>query len=395
VATFLLVWELGQGLGHLVRLKPLAEGLTERGHRVIAVLKDVLHAAETLGHAADKVLQAPQSSTPHDGTKRANTYAQILDNIGFADADGLSETVGSWRKLFEATKPDVIVFDHSPTALLAAQGLDARRVVTGTGFCCPPDVYPLPNLRPLAPGDPETLRRNEDITLGNMNLALKRFRVRPLERVGQLLGTAEETFLTTFAELDHYPDRKGGRYRGVWTKLQGATPEWPTLRNPKIFAYLKPLPTLPAILQELRSTQLPCLVYVDQPFQWTTNRERTDSVRLVNRALDLRQVAHECDLAILNATHATTAGMLLAGKPVLQLPLTLEQALMAQATRKLGAAAVARHNEPQTFGRALNKMLHSSAFSSAARAFAAKYASFDGAKERESMIQELAALAER
>jgi UDP:flavonoid glycosyltransferase YjiC (YdhE family) len=36
MATILLTWELGAGLGHLVNLLPLARGLLQRGHRVYA-----------------------------------------------------------------------------------------------------------------------------------------------------------------------------------------------------------------------------------------------------------------------------------------------------------------------------------------------------------------------
>ena len=52
----------------------------------------------------------------------------------------------------------------------------------------------------------------------------------------------------------------------------------------------------------------------------------------------MQQVAHECDLAILNGTHATTVAMLLSGKPALHIPIFLEQAINARAAERLGAA---------------------------------------------------------
>ena len=39
MATILLTWELGGGLGHLANLGPIAGLLTDRGHRVCAALR--------------------------------------------------------------------------------------------------------------------------------------------------------------------------------------------------------------------------------------------------------------------------------------------------------------------------------------------------------------------
>jgi hypothetical protein len=41
IATILLAWELGGGLAHVINLLPLAQGFSQRGHRVYAALKDI------------------------------------------------------------------------------------------------------------------------------------------------------------------------------------------------------------------------------------------------------------------------------------------------------------------------------------------------------------------
>src|SRR5208337_1246155 len=73
------------------------------------------------------------------------TYAHVLHNIGFDDPRPLAGLMEGWRSLFMAIRPDFVVFEHSPTALLAARGLAVRKMLIGTGFTIPPPVYPFPN----------------------------------------------------------------------------------------------------------------------------------------------------------------------------------------------------------------------------------------------------------
>jgi len=50
--------------------------------------------------------------------------------------------------------------------------------------------------------------------------------------------------------------------------------------------------------------------------------------------------AASCDAAVLHSGQGATAAVLLAGKPILQIPLVLEQRLTAEATVRLGAGEV-------------------------------------------------------
>jgi len=131
MATILLTWELGGGLGHLMNLRPIAAELVRRGHRVFAALRDLSQAREMLGDSV-VFLQAPFKHQRMQEIHPCCTFAHILHNVGFCNVDELTTMTGAWRQLFEFVRPDLIVFDHSPTAPLAARGIPARKALIGT-----------------------------------------------------------------------------------------------------------------------------------------------------------------------------------------------------------------------------------------------------------------------
>jgi UDP:flavonoid glycosyltransferase YjiC (YdhE family) len=97
----------------------------------------------------------------------------------------------------------------------------------------------------------------------------------------------------------------------------------------------------------------------------------------------------ECDLAVLNGNHATTLTMLLAGKPVLQSPLFVEQGLNARATVELGAGLSTFPRGLDVFREQLADLLDSPKYMSAAGQFAAKYAGFSREREISDSIRRL------
>lgn len=108
-------------------------------------------------------------------------------------------------------------------------------------------------------------------------------------------------------------------------------------------------------------------------------------------ALDLARVGQECDAAVLNGGHGVTAEMLLAGKPIVQVPLALEPRLTADAVKRLGAGESAAERSIEAVRAALDAALGDASHAAAARAFAERYKAFDPAVQRRTM----AARAER
>ena len=378
MGKILLAWELGGGIGHMVPFLPIAEELIRRGHRVYAALKDLSRAEVVLGGSGVIYVQSPiHTDVNKDIFKLPLTFPHILHNLGFSDSHDLVAMVNGWRNLFQLVKPDLIVFDHSPTAMVAGLNFPCQQASIGTGFVCPPDVYPYPNLRPWRCVSPEKLQADEDRVLGQINRLLKIQHQPELERIGQLYSSVDEQFLATFAELDHYPERTDTRYWGVWTKRKGNKPKWPAGEGKKIFAYLKPSRALPQVLEYLRCSGHSVLIYIDRYPGHLREKFESSTLRFESEPIDLTLAAQACDAAILNGTHGTTAFLLLAGKPIFQLPLNLEQTMVTNAVMRLGAGIGAPDSNAQVTVEKLKAFLSNEDYARAARQFAAKYADFD------------------
>ena len=377
MARILFTWELGGGLGHVVRFAPIVRELTSAGHEVFAAVRDLSRAQTLLGQYGVRYFQAPfKNTTSANRMDPARTYAHILHNTGFADLEELRALAGAWRNLYDFVKPDLIVFDHSPIALLAARTIGAKRVVMGTGFSCPPDVWPLPDFRPWLADASEKLRRDEDGVLLTVNTLLESWQVERLQRLSQLYGQVDAILLTTFAELDPYPHRERAEYYGAWSEPGGVAPTWPNVTGTRIFAYLKPFPGLSRLLEALRQLARPAIVYV-QPLDSNLRTQfECPTLRLESERLDLDAVGSTSDLAILNGGHGATALMLLAGKRLLEIPLHLEQALNAAAVVRLNAGLRAEANRPEEIVSNLTTLLQRQECAEGARRFAARYAAF-------------------
>lgn len=108
-------------------------------------------------------------------------------------------------------------------------------------------------------------------------------------------------------------------------------------------------------------------------------------MRLAPRRVDLAAVGRECDLAVLNGGHGATAEMLLAGKPVVTIPLALEQRLMGDVVARLGAGLVAPRRRRGAIEEALDAATRDDAGDAGAWRFARRYAAFHPQLRRPAM----------
>jgi len=387
VSRILYVWELGTGYGHLGSVLPLAVRLKARGHEVVFALRDLTHAERFLGRRGFAFLQSPLWSSERRGLDLPVSYAEMLANFGFLDRAGLTGMVKAWRQLYALVQPDLLVIDHAPTALLAARGMGIRRVLFGTGFCSPPRTSPIPSLRPWLNMSPERLLESERQVVATMNELSGDLRTKPLEALADLFE-ADEDFLCTFAELDHF-SRTGAHYWGpLFASDEGIVPEWPAGSGERIFAYLSPAyHDFEKVVSQLRD--LPCrsLIHARGVSAKEILKYQARNVVFSAEPVRMTEASRETDLVICHGGHGTTAASLLAGRPVLVLHRQVEQLLMGQnvVARGLGKTINPDSKNP-SYKQLARDILSDARFAERAREFAAKYADFDLAQQIDRIV---------
>jgi hypothetical protein len=305
------------------------------------------------------------------------TFADVLLNLGFNHPGAVTGRVQAWRNLFDALRPDVIRCSHSPGALLAARGTGIRTLVIGTGFLVPPSVSPLPLLRPWAKEySLERMLSRELEVLSAMNQALDTIGAPRLDSVGALYAEADVRQLYTYPELDDYGPRNDVDYAGSYQLGEGEAPVWPALPGKKLFAYLETGQRTPIVLQALAETHQPTLVYMAHVPEELKQRYAGSSVKIVDRPLDIKAVAAQCDAGITHGGLIVVSSLLAAGKPQLCLPLFFPEQITAGKVSALGAGILSSM-KLEELRPALTRLLEEPALTQAARAYAVRVAHMD------------------
>ena len=344
--SFLLAWELGGGLGHIVPLAQVARPLLEAGHQVHMVLLDLASARAGLGELFDhprlRVWQAPLWQAPLTGAKEPACYAELLFRAGYLDAARLSGLVEAWASVFRQTRPDLLLCDHAPTALLAARAESFPCAVISNGFFTPPRRTPMPSFREWEPIPTERLLQSEGLALNTCNAILAERGQFLLRSLSQLLD-AQESFLVTVPELDHFPQRDDvpgtSRYWGLLSgPSHGVAPTWSAGELPRVVVYLKSdYAPLAQVLAQLRDAPFRSLAYVAGLSDAARKEYASERLALSSHPLDMGAACREADLVLCQSGAGTVATALRAGRPVMMLPGHVEQLLVARRVEQMGA----------------------------------------------------------
>lgn len=346
LSRILCCWELGGGSGHLGMLAALSSRFRTLGHHVSLVAKDVVNARTWLPDHNIAVFQAPHRGSAANRRGPALSYADLLLRRGYQDSATLVALCGPWLNLIELLAPDLMVVEHSPTAILAARIAGVPVVVTGTGFVVPPAVTPMPSLLPGATTSAADLQTVERDAVARINQALAVFGTAPIAALAELFDP-RSVYLATYPELDHYGVRDGATYYGESGFAgQGAQPCWPRGGGDKVFAYMHPgYPQFAVMLRQLTELGLPALVVAPGIDSDSVRKYGGGRVRVQADLVDLDRVTEACRVIICHGGHGTLAHVLRRGIAPIVVPNFVEQIISAYRLGRQGLAFAA-HPDP-------------------------------------------------
>ncbi|AXV76115.1 MULTISPECIES: glycosyltransferase [Ralstonia solanacearum species complex] len=370
----LFAWELGANFGHLTRDLPVANALRARGHEVAFCVKDVHVAQQVLATEGFRFMQAPLAPGAATTSQTQANYAEMLMALGYSSSALLAGLVNGWLTVFGLFKPDVVVINHAPTALLAARAVGIPTVLTCTGFELPPASDALPSIIPWQHVPAERLIAADQAVMHLMNGILRQYGKPLLARVGDLFA-GETRLMTTFSELDHYGPRPEEHYVGPVAAMPKAKKHaWPAAPGKRIFAYLRPsIPGLEHLLAALKAPSANVLCVIPGVSAATADRYRAPGFTVLDQPISLQELLPEADLLVASGA-GTVADALLAGVPLLMAPQFVEQALLARRIEALGAGVLWAPPRTVESARAIvDTALSSKALRASAQGFALKY----------------------
>ncbi|MGH1470781.1 MAG: glycosyltransferase [Cellvibrionaceae bacterium] len=335
--TILCTWEIGSELGHISRLSAIVRKLESQNYNVVVVLKDLSRAYPFFSDTDVILMQAPVWLPQISMQRPIACLADSLLLLGYLETDALHSLVRAWESIIDLVKPDLMLFDYSPTAMLASQNFSAPKLLVGNGFADPAPGYPIADWRPYSSND-QLIQRQEERVLVQINNVLSRKNISPLTRLSDLFSV-DKTLISTFSELDLYKGlRKQAEYCvGSSSVLVDKKIQFPDSKKLKIVAYLKSAyPQLPLLIEALSkcdgSIFIGCPQGDPQQFQQYVCEDFQFSTDLV----DLECAMTEADLFVGHGNAATVKESLVAGTPVLVLPIQLEQLLSGKLVQENG-----------------------------------------------------------
>jgi UDP:flavonoid glycosyltransferase YjiC (YdhE family) len=337
MARVLYAWELGGNSGHLIGFAPIAAQLEQQGHKILYVVRDLRAAVQQFGAGKALLAQAPHAPPIARTKVQPASYAEMLAMLGYADATTLAGMVQGWLDLIRLFRPKVLVADYAPTAGLAARIAHIPCVRLDLGFMRPPRREPMPSMLPWEDIPVERLLRSEEQVLKRVNSVMRTFGARPLEKLADMLH-AEEHFLLTFPELDHYEDRGEEQYDGpFYTDSIGEPRDWPKDDRPRVLAYLRSGPGLEITLDAIASTGATAHCFVPSASAEVAARLATRGINLSTTPLNVKELLANADATVSYGSHGFVAASLMAGVPCVLLPTDVEKAGLARRVVQLGA----------------------------------------------------------
>jgi UDP:flavonoid glycosyltransferase YjiC (YdhE family) len=190
--------------------------------------------------------------------------------------------------------------------------------------------------------------------LKSVNSVLEDFGSAPLDACWQL-SSSNRDFLCTLPEADVYADLRTEKayYPFACHSPEFMVPCWRPGARRKIFAYLKPhYRDLPELVRQMSGCADDVKIFISGTP--AARLEIPANVEILNRPADLGSVVEACDVVVCHAGNGAVVTTLLGGKPLLLIPLQMEQWLVARQVVRSGAGLMV---DPDSQGRDAGELL--------------------------------------
>lgn len=346
MANIVCVWEHGAALGHLANLKPFLERAVKDGHDVTLVSREMPNIPTVLGDLPIRILPVPMVIQPkRDNISWIQSIGMLLANF-YRIPGSLPMLYRVWGDIFDLLKPDLVIYDHAPSALIASLSRSWRKWIVGSGFLVPRTdeqpfgVFPAGQIR-----EDTELRKIEqaDTALLEMiNGCLGQGGVPNIGKLSDLWDQADRKWLLTIPELDHFGVRQDTEYLGVPAGNAGTVKSWPDRPGEKIMGYVSECAALEPMLTLLDRQKNINAIFYSRDID-AERAKQFPNITFSEDPLNLAALLPETRLMIHMGSHKTALETWLAGVPQLMLARHQEQLILARriSSQRRGVAASA------------------------------------------------------
>jgi UDP:flavonoid glycosyltransferase YjiC (YdhE family) len=252
-----IAWEIGGGRGHVVHLAAVAASLKRRGYCNVASLVHLDYAGELAPHC-EQVEQGPQLPyrAPLDNDLPGSYYGDWLGLHHFDDPAIIRRAIERWRAQIVAERPDIVIAEQAPCAILAARSLGLPVVQVGVPATAPPAG--MSEFPPFLT-DRDTPIYDETALCSAVNTAILEFALPALPALPAIY-TCDDQVVASITLFDRYAE---WRTRPRVPPVVGGWHEPGERRREELFVYLSTFDRFnPVILTAIASVRVPTRVVI-------------------------------------------------------------------------------------------------------------------------------------
>lgn len=340
----LLALEQGNNYGHAAIASVLASMLMARGHEVVVAGPAHELAAAVFKDVPYRLVQAPLCRLPVAPRPVFPwaSLATVLWDLGLGQPQRTQPLFDAWRAIYDEVKPDAIVFNAAPFAMLAAIGRGVTRIQIGHPYDAPPPVSPIPSFQ-FWTRVPKTQAQAFEAKFQAVLVQALGIEDR-YACLGELIRP-DHSLLISVPELDPYGN-EGRHYVGPIPPPRGGTPvAWRAPHSRKALAYLRAEHThVPLIAQTLAGLYDEVVITCPDVPDAALARFKGSHVQLFREFINVGGLLAQSHLIVTHAGGFLTQGVV-HGIAQVALPTQYEQLTRSRllATAGLGIMALPRN----------------------------------------------------